>query len=210
LKVFAVRVGDKYGIEYETYLKSKLDITFINEDEHPFILQWNKMRFMEMDINEHICVIDIDIELLNDYEELFNYPIKRGEFVGIKAWWKDTHNPNYSLNGGFYKYYPKDVKYIADKFRSDPKKWMNYYIDNGTTIGPVNGEQYFVEDSVKERLELKFVPETWVTKWYDELSIKERAVANTMYPGEWLHLGEFNPDIKLVHYPNQGARNVEL
>ena len=47
VKVYAVRVGTKYGPEYETYLKDKLpSIEFLNKEEHPFILQWNKLRFI--------------------------------------------------------------------------------------------------------------------------------------------------------------------
>jgi hypothetical protein len=163
VKVYAVRVGDKYGVEHEEYLKSKLpDITFLRDSEHPFLRQWNKLRFMEIDTDDPICVIDLDIELMNDYMELFEYPLQRGEFVGIPAWWKDTDKPGYELNGGFYKYYPKDCKYIAKKFRSDPGKWSEHYIRNGTTVGPINGEQYFVEDSVRERLSLRLVSQDWV------------------------------------------------
>lgn len=168
VKVYAVRVGDKYGPEYEERLREKLpNIQFINQAEDPFLRQWNKLRFMNMDIDEPICVIDIDIELTNDYMELFEYPIERGEFVSIPAWWKDTWIETYKLNGGFYKYFPKDCKYIHDKFVKDPQKWTTFYVDNGTTVGPINGEQYFVEDSVKERLKLKLVPEDWVQRGRD-------------------------------------------
>ena len=54
---------------------------------------------------------------------------------------------------------------------SDPHHWQHYYINNGTTKGPVNGEQYFVEDSVKEKLELVTPPEAWFTRWVTDESI---------------------------------------
>ena len=38
---------------------------------------------MQMDIDEPICVIDIDIILVNDYNKLFDYPVKRGQFLAI-------------------------------------------------------------------------------------------------------------------------------
>ena len=72
MKIVTVRIGNKYGPEYETYLEKKLP-------EHEFIwvrkpiqdnvhLQWNKMYGMNLDINETICVMDIDILLINDYK----------------------------------------------------------------------------------------------------------------------------------------------
>ena len=35
---------------------------------------------MQMDIDEPICVIDIDIILVNDYNKLFDYPIRKDNF----------------------------------------------------------------------------------------------------------------------------------
>ena len=48
---------------------------------------------------------------------------------------------------------------------SDIHHWQKFYIENGTTTGPVNGEQYFVEDSVKEQLDLVVLPNEWFTRW---------------------------------------------
>ena len=138
---------------------------------------------MDLDTSEPIVVIDIDIDFQNDYMDLINYPIKRGEFISIPAWWRDTLKEQYKLNGGFYKYYPVDCKYIVDKFRSDPHMWTTHYIKNGTTVGPVNGEQYFVEDAVKERLELKLVPEEWVARGPQYIDIPElKLIHNSWQP----------------------------
>ena len=175
-------MGQKYGPEYERYLDHKLGkVNWIHEEERPFLRQWNKLRFFELDLDEPICVIDIDIELVNDYEQLFNFPCARGEFISIPAWWKDTDNPDYKLNGGFYKFWPRDTRYITEVFRNDPEKWSTHYVRNGTTIGPINGEQYFVEDHVKQRLDLKLVPEEWVQRGIE---------------GKHLNDGE----VKLIHH----------
>ena len=202
-RVYAVRTGDRYGPEYEDYINSKVpNVTWIREEtigKH----QWNKLIPMSLDIDEPVCVIDIDVSFINDYMDLFNYPIERGQFVATQSWYKDTEVEGYKLQGGFQKYYPKDCKYIYDKFVSDPEYWMEYYIKNGTTCGPVNGEQYFVEDSVKEKLDLRFVPAEWMTRW-ENLSYHDPewlADANTHYPGEYLYLGgEFNPHVRLLHF----------
>ena len=80
--------------------------------------------------------------------------------------------------------------------------WQKYYINNGTTKGPVNGEQYFVEDSVNERLKLKFLPETWFTKSVKNPTKEWWARMNVLYPGDWLYLDEYNSDIKIIHEMN--------
>ncbi len=202
-RVYAVRTGDRYGPEFEDYIDSKVpNVTWIREEtigKH----QWNKLIPMSLDIDEPVCVIDIDVSFINDYMDLFNYPIERGQFVATQSWWKDTDVDGYKLQGGFQKYYPKDCRFIYDKFVADPEYWMEYYIKNGTTVGPVNGEQYFVEDSVKEKLDLKFVPAEWMTRW-ENLSYHDSewlTDANIHYPGEYLYLGgEFNPDVRLLHF----------
>tara|TARA_Y100001963_G_scaffold157862_1_gene255420 strand:- start:5714 stop:6361 length:648 start_codon:yes stop_codon:yes gene_type:complete len=204
--VHCVRIGNRYGIEHEDYIESKLSGYPINWIREPFnegiSYQWNKMLPMSYKSDKPVCVIDIDILLENDYMELFDYPIERGEFLSIPSWWKDSEG--YTLNGGFFKYYPIDCNYIYEKFMSDPEKWKKHYIMNKTTIGPVNGEQYFVEDSVKERLNLRLVPSSWVTRWKNDgdkdwerqLILKYKEVSGNDY----IKKEKWHPDIKLIHY----------
>ena len=216
MKILAIRIGDKYGPEYETYLERKLpnhEFIWVREPyDTGVVLQWNKMWGMQMDIDEPICVIDIDILLVNDYEKVFDYPVKHGQFLAMPGWWRDTEKSGYEINGGFFKYYPKDCKYIFDKFMTDPHHWQHYYINNGTTKGPVNGEQYFVEDSVKEKLELITLPKAWFTRWVTDESInygknmtKWQVELTNKYNditgNEYIYLGEeFHEDIKFVHF----------
>ena len=216
MKILAVRIGEKYGPEYETYLEKKLpeyDFHWIREPyDSSVVLQWNKMWGMQLDIDEPICVMDIDVLLVNDYKKIFNYPVKRGQFVAMPGWWRDTEKEGYSINGGFFKYYPKDCKYIYDKFMSDIHGWQKYYIVNGTTKGPVNGEQYFVEDSVKERLDLVVLPPAWFTRWVIDEDInygKDMTLwqvqltnkYNKITGNDYIYLGgEFHEDIKFVHF----------
>ena len=156
MDIIAIRIGEKYGPEYERYLEEKLpnhNFIWIREQYHDKVtLQWNKMWGMQMDRDEPICVMDIDVLLVNDYEDVFNYPIKPGQFLAMPGWWRnDSVRNDYKINGGFFKYYPKDCKYIYDKFMNDIHYWQRYYIKNGTTTGPVNGEQYFVGGRVSSR-----------------------------------------------------------
>ena len=213
MKILAVRIGTKYGPEYEQYLESKLseyEFIWVREPIRDDIqLQWNKMYGMSLDTNDPICVMDIDVILENDYRQIFEYPIDRGEFVAMPGWWRDS-TPGYSINGGFFKYYPKDCRYIYDEFMSNADKWQRYYIENGITKGPVNGEQHFVEDHVKQRLKLKIMPNAWFTRWHSGIGMTERQFVNWKFEinekyvnesgNDYLHIGEFHPDIKLIHY----------
>ena len=76
MKIFAVRIGDKYGPEYETYLEDKLsdyELVWIREPYHPEVkLQWNKMWAMQTGIDEPVCVMDIDVVLINDFKKIFD------------------------------------------------------------------------------------------------------------------------------------------
>ena len=216
MKILAVRIGEKYGLEYEEYLERKLsdyEISWIREPYHQKVsLQWNKMWGMQLDQDDPICVMDIDVLLMGDYKKIFDYPIERGQFLAMPGWWRDTKKEGYFINGGFFKYYPKDCKYIYDKFMSDIHGWQRYYIDNGVTKGPVNGEQYFVEDSVKERLQLIMLPNHWFTRWAVNEDIVNRSMTKWQVQitrkyqkitgNDYIFLGgEFHPDINLCISP---------
>jgi hypothetical protein len=218
MKIVIVRIGDKYGPEYETYLEKKLsdyELVWIHKPIQDNVwYQWNKMAAMNLDIDEPICVIDIDMLLVNDYKEVFEYPIEHGQFLAMPSWWGGALKGDYKINGGFFKYYPKECKYIWNAFISDPMKWQRHYIKNGTTMGPVNGEQYFVEDHVKKHLELITLPDEWFTRWnagelalwpggsnyimwMEGITKKWREVTGH----DWIYLdGEFFPTIKMVHF----------
>ena len=202
-KVFAVRIGDKYGQDVEDYIESKIsNVTWIRDELPGVKLQWNKLRVMNMNIDEPVLVIDIDMFFMNDYVKAIDYPIRRGEFLTARSWWKDTWNEKYSLCGGFQKYYPSDCKYIYDEFMRDPEYWSQYYITRKITVGPVNGEQYFVEDQINKKLHLSYLPDTWMSAMCDKNDKKELARLNTLYPDEYMYLDGFNEKLKIIHFKN--------
>ena len=186
-RVFAVRVGDKYGPHYEDYINSKIpNVTWIKE-EVVGPRQWNKLYPMSLDIDEPVVVIDIDMMFINNYMDAINYPIKRGEFLAAKSWWRDTPNKNYSIQGGFQKYYPKQKITI-----------------------PGMGEQYFVEDMARQNLVIKHLPDSWITRWQNQMTQKLVVDLNHHYPDDWLHLGQkFYQQVRLVHFLDQESLDKE-
>ena len=216
MKIIAVRIGDRYGPEYEKYLEEKLpeyEFVWVRKPiKEGVLLQWNKMYGMGLDIDEPICVMDIDVLLINNYKELFEYPIKKGQFISIPGWWRDTENKRYKINGGFFKYYPKDCRYIYDEFMSNTDYWQQYYIKNGITKGPVNGEQYFVWDQAKKKLNMKVLPSAWFTRWKTTYEDSDNQYKNWQWEmtkkykeetgNDYIWMGEFHEDIKFVHFTN--------
>ena len=222
MKIIAVRIGDKYGPQYEEYLKKKLpqhEFIWIHEPFDPRVqMQWNKMAGMNLNIDEPICVMDIDMLLVGDYHKVFDYPIEHGQFLSMPGWWRDTKKSNYVINGGFFKYYPKECQYIYDEFMKNPEYWQSYYIKNGTTSGPINGEQYFVEDHAKQRLDVITLPDAWFTRWVVNEDINYGKNMNIwkvnitrkykkLTGNEYVYLGgEFHPDIKVVHFTHRNNK----
>ena len=85
--------------------------------------------------------------------------------------------------------------------------WQTYYIKEGITIGPINGEQYFVEDMVNQRLELITCPPSWVTRWSGD-GIQWQFQATQKYKAatgnDYIYMGEeWHPDIKFIHFTQQ-------
>jgi hypothetical protein len=208
VKIFCVRIGNKYGPEYEDYINKKLEgheVNWIRDQFHPWVpLQWNKLQVFNMDIDEPVIIMDIDKLLINDYQDVIHYPCNKGEFVSIPYWW-NFNGTHFKTSGGFYKFYPKDCKHIYDKYMSDIPYWTNYYIKNGFTIGPVNGEFMFVQDNLND-LELKLMPDAWFTRWLtddtDEMGQRLEDKYREVTGNEYLYKEDFHPDIKIVHFTN--------
>lgn len=203
MKIFAVRIGEKYGQEYEDYINKKLSdyqVIWIKEPFHPEIkLQWNKIFPMSLSLNEPVCVIDIDINLINNYEEIFEYPVKKEQFIASPGYWRWEFSPKKTkiINGGFYKFYPVDCNYIYEKFMNNHNKWQSHWVQEP---GTVKGEQMFVEENVKEKLDLITLPNQWFTR-YDKSRDDYYNKLYTFYTkNNYLTNNEkFHPDIKFIH-----------
>ena len=210
MKIFCVRIGEKYGPEYEDYINNKLEghnIYWIREPFHKWVpLQWNKLQVFGMDIDEPVIVMDIDKLLINNYHEVINYPCKKGQFVTTPYWWKNTHMENpYKSSGGFYKFWPSTTRHIYEKFMGDIPYYTSYYIKNRLTTGPVNGEFMFVQDSLYG-MDMQIMPNSWFTRWIAnsksekdnkllEIKYMETTGNNYLFDGN-----NFHPDIKMVHF----------
>jgi len=186
MRIFCVRIGDKYGQLYEDYMNEKLadyEVIWIHEPISPKIpLQWNKIAAMNDLSNDPVVVLDIDQLLINDYKEALDYPIEHGEFLAAPYTWGNGKIP---MSGGFYKYFPRECKYIYNEYINNVDHWTNYYIKHGYTTGPVNGEFLYVYEQMSKKLKLKLLPDSWITRCSSEEPSKT-----------------FSQDTKMVHFTN--------
>ena len=122
------------------------------------------------------------------------------QMVNAKQWWENTEVQ--TINGGFFKYYPKDCKYIYEKFMKDIDFWQSYYIKNRMTVGPVNGEQNFVEAAVRERLKIVMFEEKWCVRWTKDTNANNyyQKLYRKYYKQNLFQGGSFNKDVKLIHF----------
>jgi hypothetical protein len=207
MRVYCVRIGDKYSQLYEDYMNEKLadyEVIWIKEPIKSNIpLQWNKMVAMNDLSNEPVLVLDIDKLLINDYKAALEYPIEHGEFLASPYWWGNSKMP---MSGGFYKFYPRECKYIYNNYINRIDHYTNYYIKNGLTTGPVNGEFMYVYDQLQLELKLKTLPNKWVTRWTSEEFIEFRDPLEKKYTkitgNKYLYKDGFHPNIKIVHFTN--------
>ena len=102
----------------------------------------------------------------------------------------------------------------------DVEYWQQYYIKNHNNIMYIDGEQYFVEDSANERLEVITTPNSWCTRWTSnedviygkdmtewqvKISQKYRELTGNLY----IYLDKFHPDIKFVHFTHSINKPTE-
>ena len=82
----------------------------------------------------------------------------------MPGWWRDTSEKKHKINGGFFKYFPKDCKYIYDRFINRKRLYCLKILHRQRYNTVISSEQYFVEDSVNERLKLKIILNSWVAQ----------------------------------------------
>ena len=184
MRIYCVRIGEKYGPLYEDYINEKLadyEVIWIHQPIKPNVpLQWNKIVGFNDLSNDPIAIMDIDQLLINDYKEALDYPIEPGEFLAAPYHWGNAKIP---MSGGFYKFYPRECKYIYNEFINRIDHWTSHYIKNGYTTGPVGGEFIFVYEQMSKKLKLKLLPDPWIER------------CNSEWPDK-----TFDQDTKMVHF----------
>lgn len=170
-------------------------------------LQWYKLDFFKNNFieNEDIIIMDIDVDIIGNQDWLFkDYGY---DFTGSHRWWwrwrEDNEDDKFALSGTIYKFKNGEHQYIVDTFENNIEYWEEYFIKNGTTVGPVNGEQHFVQKMLIDNNTNKgYFPEKMIVKWHNDFSIQLK-LERDYYKwsgNDYIENDGWNPDIRMVHY----------
>lgn len=169
-------------------------------------LQWYKLDFFKKGFTNHkdIITMDIDVDIVGNVDFIFDDYIG---FVGTHRWWwrwrEDKQKDKFALSGTMYKFKNGEHQYIVDTFEKDIHYWEEYFIKNGVTIGPVNGEMHFVQQMLIDNKAVKsYFPEVKIVKWSDDFvtQLKLERNFNIYVKEDYIYDDDWHPGISIVHY----------
>jgi len=178
--------------------------------EHPnkFKLQWHKLifhktGFANIPIGQKCLILDIDWVILNNIDCILQYDLPSNHLGCFERWWSNRRNWC-KLNGGFQMFYMGETNYLWEEFIKNPEHWQDYFIRIGEAVGPVNGEQNFID---KHTINKEWLPMKWFAKYVSEalepgtmakLQTNWHTDVNNRDP--FYLAGEFAESIKMVHF----------
>ena len=172
---------------------------------------WHKLKFFSPQFGgqqpgDDIIIMDIDQVIVNNVDDLLNYPVQENELVSYGQWWDN----NLRLNGGFYKFKSGSLKKIWNDFALNPEFWQLNYYNKGIVHFKYYGEQNYVNWKVKENnIKLTTTPKEWLVKYTD--NYKDNLQLNKLYMQkfntDYMIMGnEVNEKIKVIHFTGVGRK----
>ena len=165
---------------------------------------WHKLKFFSPQFayqqpDDDIIVMDIDQVIVGNVDELLNYPVHSNELVSYDSWW----DKDLKINGSFYKFKSGRLKFVWDRFISNPEYWQLFYYNKGDVHKKYYGEQNYVYNAVKD---IKTVPGEWLFKYTNDsrenLELQMRYCQK--YNVDYAIMGNVNEKIKIVHFAGPG------
>lgn len=165
---------------------------------------WHKLKFFSPQFgnqkpDDDIIIMDIDQVIVNNIDELLNWPVAKNELLSYGQWWTNK----LKINGGFYKFKSGSLKYIWDDFVKNVEYWQLFYYKKGIVHMKYYGEQNYVNWKVKEyNTKLILTPEKWLGKYTDD--IKKNLHLNKVYSKkfntDYMILDEVHKYLKIIHF----------
>jgi hypothetical protein len=187
-------------------------IPLINTDKK---LQWYKLDYFKKGFVENVnqILMDIDLDIVGNVDFLFE---DYEGFVGTHRWWwrwredreaklnKISPEDIIALSGTVYKFKNGEYQYIVDTFEQDIPYWQEYFIKNKTTVGPVNGEQHFVQKMLTDNnANFSYFNPAKIIKWHKTDIDMQMKLENSYYKwtnNEYIENDNWHDDIRIVHY----------
>ena len=167
--------------------------------------QWHKVDFFNMAPKGQVCFAsDLDWTFIGDVTDIFNAPVNNNELVAPYRWWTRYKGKGFTINGGLYKFIGGDHTCIPDVFHDNPSYWMRRYIlDLQVAHPPVNGEQNFVDETIRNNggIIKYFEPrDAFARRPADfEHAVEYNELYQLEFGEDWLWMGnEFNPQVRMI------------
>lgn len=191
--------------DHDSYFEDDIIIKLIENKNKK--LQWYKLDFFKKDFVPHkdIIVMDIDLDIVGNVDFIFD---QYSGFVGSHRWWwrwrEDKDNQPFALSGTIYKFKNGEHQEVVDTFEQDISFWEEYFIKNGVTQGPVNGEQHFVQKVlIDHNKPFSYFPEKHIVKWHTEdfsMQLKLENDYQKWTGNQYIEDAGWHPDVRIVHY----------
>ena len=130
-------ISDNKNIEADTILPYN---HYSDIKKHWHKLKFFSPQFANQQPGDDIIIMDIDQIIVNNVDELLNWPVKENELLTYGQWW----NSNLKMNGGFYKFKSGSLKCIWDDFVKNVEFWQLNYYHKGIVHTKYYGEQNYV------------------------------------------------------------------
>jgi hypothetical protein len=192
---------------YTTYDASEFDkcievIPIENDDGRR---QWHKVDVFNMaPIGQTCFTSDLDWTFMGDVTDIFDIGVEPNELVAPYRWWTRAKGKGFTINGGLYKFIGGNHKYIPSLFYENPRYWMSRYIvDLQVALPPVNGEQNFVDETIRRfggKLKYFEPRHAFGRRPTDRAhAVEYNELYYTNFSEDWMWLGdEFNPKIRMI------------
>jgi len=169
---------------------------------------WHKLKFFSPQFahqqpGDDIIIMDIDQIIVNNVDELLNWPVSENELVTYGQWW----NSNLKINGGFYKFKSGSLKCIWDDFIKNVEFWQLNYYRKGIVHTKYYGEQNYVNWKVQEhKIKLTLTPEKWLGRYTEDYkkNVSFNKQYSTLFNTDYMILDEPYKYIKMVHFLGEG------
>ena len=169
---------------------------------------WHKLKFFSPQFanqlpGDDIIIMDIDQIIVNNVDELLNWPVKENELLTYGQWW----NNNLKINGGFYKFKSGSLKCIWDDFVKNVEFWQLNYYRKGIVHTKYYGEQNYVNWKVQEhKIKLTLTPENWLCTYTDDFNknLQLNKVYSEKFNTDYMILDDVHKYIKVVHFTGDG------
>ncbi len=171
---------------------------------------WHKLKFFSpqfayQEQDDEIIVMDIDQVIVGNVDELLDYPVDYGQIVTYKSWWHDKND--LPINGSFYKFNSGDLKFVWDRFISNPEYWQLFYYNKGDVHKKYYGEQNYVyQCMIDHNIDVKLMPGHWLglhtNDYKKNLELQKKYCR--IFEADYMIMGDTHKDMKVVNFAGPG------